>query len=86
MFGTPYDVEVPVGAGGHGGGDPVLLEQLFSPHPPADPFHRAASHIDGAASILTGISANLSMQTGSLVHVDDLFLLPEKEKQREKFA
>ncbi len=86
MFGTPYNVDVPVGVGGHGGGDPVLLEQLFSPHPPTDPFHRAASHIDGAASILTGISANLSMQRGSLVHVNDLFLLPEKEKQREKIV
>ena len=78
MFGTPYDVEIPVTEGGHGGADPILLGQLFSPNPPPDPFHRAASHIDGAASILVGISANESMQTGKMVVVDDLFVLPEK--------
>src|SRR5579875_702590 len=79
MFGLPYDVDVPVGDGGHGGADPILLEQLFSPNPPADPFMRAASHIDGAASILVGIAANESMQTGKLIAIDDLFVLPEKE-------
>lgn len=82
MFGLPYDVDVPAGNGGHGGADPILLEQLFSPNPPADPFMRAASHIDGAASILVGISANESMQTGKMVVVDDLFVLPEKESKR----
>ncbi|GHO46219.1 Gfo/Idh/MocA family protein [Ktedonospora formicarum] len=82
MFGVPYEVEVPIGEGGHGGGDPVLLEQLFAPEPPFDPFKRAASHIDGAASILTGISANESMRTGTLVTVDDLFPL-STWKQKE---
>ncbi|MBI5960422.1 MAG: Gfo/Idh/MocA family oxidoreductase, partial [Chloroflexi bacterium] len=47
MFGTGYEVEIPATEGGHGGADPVLLEQLFSLTPPPDPFHRAASHIDG---------------------------------------
>lgn len=80
MFGTPYDVEVPVGKGGHGGADPILLEQLFSPDPPVDPFKRAASHIDGAASILLGIAANESMRTGKMIEVDDLFTLPARKK------
>ncbi len=80
MFGTPYEVEIPaVAEGGHGGADPVLLEQLFSPNPPADPFKRAASHIDGAASVLVGIAGNQSMQTHKMVLIDDLFKLPEKE-------
>jgi predicted dehydrogenase len=78
MFGAAYDVEIPPGIGGHGGADPVMLEQIFSPTPPPDPFNRAASHIDGAASVLVGISANESMKTGQLVTVDDLFPLPEK--------
>jgi predicted dehydrogenase len=78
MFGSAYEVEVPMGDGGHGGADPVMLEQIFSPNPPYDRFQRAASHIDGAASILTGISANISMQTGQLVNVPDLFELPQK--------
>lgn len=78
MFGTAYDVDVSVGVGGHGGADPVLLEQLFSSNPPHDPFQRAASHIDGAASILVGIAGNESMRTGKMVAIDDLFVLPEK--------
>lgn len=75
MFGQPYDVEVPTGDGGHGGADPVMLEQLFSPNPSPDPFGRAASHIDGAASVLVGIAANESMHTGRLVEIDDLWRL-----------
>jgi predicted dehydrogenase len=77
MFGPARDIEVPVGEGGHGGADPVMLEQLFAPYPPADPLDRAASHLDGAASILVGIAANTSIETGQLVRVDDLFPLSE---------
>ena len=79
MFGTGYEVEVPVGEGGHGGADPVMLEQIFSPNPPPDPYHRAATHIDGAASCLVGIAANESMRTERLIHISDLFPLPAVE-------
>jgi len=79
MFGTSYDVPINMGEGGHGGADPVMLEQIFSPNPPPDPYHRAASHIDGAASILVGIAANESMKTQRLIHIRDLFPLPEKQ-------
>ncbi len=80
MFGAPYEVPLDTGEGGHGGADPVMLEQIFSPTPPPDPYHRAASHVDGAASILVGISANELMKTGRLVQVNDLFPLPEKSR------
>jgi predicted dehydrogenase len=76
MFGRPYEVEIPKAEGGHGGADPVMLEQIFSPNPPPDPYGRAASHIDGAASILLGIAANESIATGQMVNVDDLLFLP----------
>ncbi len=78
-FGESVTMDVPMGEGGHGGADPVMLEQLFSPNPPPDPFNRAASHIDGAASILTGIAANESMRTKQLIHIQDLFPLPVKD-------
>jgi predicted dehydrogenase len=81
MFGKAYEVEVHAGEGGHGGADPVMLEQLFSPNPPPDPYNRAASHVDGAASIMMGIAANESMKTGRMVNVDDLFSLPEYVEQ-----
>lgn len=71
MFGTPYTVEVAEGKGGHGGGDPVLLNDLFGV-PKEDPFNRAANHVDGAKSILTGIAANRSIQTGQAVSVESL--------------
>ena len=80
MFGEAYEVDVPSGDGGHGGADPVMLEQIFSPNPPDDPFNRTASHIDGAASILVGICGNIAMQTGKMVTVDELFRLPERVK------
>jgi predicted dehydrogenase len=76
LFGRPYAVPIPQAEGGHGGADPVMLEQIFAPNPPPDPYGRAASHIDGAASILLGIAANESIATGQLVMVDDLLRLP----------
>ncbi|RXZ84324.1 gfo/Idh/MocA family oxidoreductase [Paenibacillaceae bacterium] len=71
MFGEPYAVDVEEQAGGHGGGDPVLLNDLFG-DPVADRFNRAADHVDGARSILTGIAANRSIRTGLPVRVGDL--------------
>jgi len=74
MFGTAYDVEFTEGEGGHGGGDPVLLNDLFGT-PVEDEFHRAANHVDGAMSILTGIAANKSIATGRPVEIDSLLQL-----------
>ncbi|NLF02524.1 MAG: Gfo/Idh/MocA family oxidoreductase [Anaerolineales bacterium] len=71
LFGQPYDVEIPEGIGGHGGGDAVMLEDIFG-NPPEDRFQRAASHVDGAMSILTGIAGNISIRTGQPVKIDDL--------------
>ncbi len=71
MWGVPYDVEIEEKTGGHGGGDPVLLNDIFGV-PEYDPFNRAASHEDGAMSILTGIAANKSIATGLPVNVKDL--------------
>jgi predicted dehydrogenase len=76
LFGTPYDVEIEQVEGGHGGADSTMLEDLFSPHPASDSLLRAASHIDGAASILVGIAANESMPTNTMISIQDLFLLP----------
>ena len=81
MFGQGYEVDVSVGEGGHGGADPVMLEQVFSPTPPPDPYNRAASHVDGAASVLVGIAANQAMQTGQMVCIDDLFPLSSMMSQ-----
>lgn len=74
MFGQPYEVEVIEGKGGHGGGDPILLQDIFGT-PVKDEFNRAATHVDGAMSILTGIAGNISLSTGQPVKVDELIKL-----------
>lgn len=71
LFEKPIEIEVPTGSGGHGGGDPQLLEDLFGTSRD-DPLRRAASHIDGAWSIATGIAANESMRRGETVRVEDV--------------
>lgn len=71
MLGKPYEVEINEGEGGHGGGDPVLLRDIFG-EPIEDRFHRAATHIDGVKSILTGIAGNISIKTGMPVKLDSL--------------
>ena len=71
MFRAPYAVEIKEKAGGHGGGDPELLNDIFgTPH--EDEFKRSATHIDGAMSILTGIAANKSIAKGMPVNIKDL--------------
>ena len=79
LFGAAYEVPIEEGKGGHGGGDAVLLNDIFGV-PDYDPFHRAASHIDGAMSILTGISANKSIATGMPVDIMSLVDLPGYRK------
>jgi len=49
----------------------VLLKDIFG-IPEKDRFNRAASHIDGVMSILTGIAANKSFKTGLPVDIDSL--------------
>jgi predicted dehydrogenase len=71
----PYAVTPPSGIGEHGGGDGLLLEDIFGVAP-ADPLGRAADHIAGARSIVTGIAANIAFDTGLPVDVDALVKLP----------
>lgn len=76
LFEQPREIEIDESKGAHGGGDSVLLQDLFG-DPVTDEYMRAASHIDGAASILTGIAANKSIATGQVVLVDDILKVPE---------
>ncbi len=71
-FKEPYSVEEWTGEGGHGGGDPLLLDDIFSPNPKPDRYLRAADQRAGACSILTGVAANRSMESGSQVRIADL--------------
>ncbi len=72
LRGPAKDHEVWTGAGGHGGGDKVMLDDLFMPNPPADKYQRAADERGGAASILIGIAANQCFETGKPVEIASL--------------
>lgn len=71
MFRSPVDIDVEAGTSPHAG-DSLMLEQLFAPSPPPDPWNRAASHLDGAASVLLGAAANQSLARGVPVVIDQL--------------
>lgn len=67
-----YEVEIWKSSGGHGGGDLIMLQDIFAPDGKTDPYLRAADQRAGAYSILTGIAANISMASGVQVNVADL--------------
>ena len=71
-WGKPQVIDFVEGTrSGHGGGDVRLLDDIFI-GPGNDPLGRAADFHDGANSILTGISANISMKTGLPVKAQEL--------------
>lgn len=65
--------EVPIhaGEGGHGGGDAILLSDVFL-GPGEDPLGRPASWTDGVQAIAVGIAGNRSLATGQAVSTTDL--------------
>jgi predicted dehydrogenase len=71
-FKPGYAVDVWKGVGGHGGGDRVLLDQLFTAAPAPDKYKRAADQRGGAYSILTGIAGNKSMAEKRPIAISDL--------------
>jgi predicted dehydrogenase len=73
MFRSPVEIEIKAEGGPHAG-DHLMLEQLFAENPAADPWGRAASHLDGAASVLLGAAANRSLAEDRPVSVE----LPER--------
>ncbi len=58
-------------AGGHGGGDAILLSDVFI-GPGDDPLARPADWRDGVRSIAVGIAGNRSLETGLPVEVAEL--------------
>jgi predicted dehydrogenase len=72
LWGKPKVIEYDQGSkGGHGGGDVLLLQDIFVGGR-EDALGHAAGHLDGANSCLTGIAANQSMASGMPVKVKEL--------------
>jgi predicted dehydrogenase len=70
------EVPIPAGIGGHGGGDAILLMDVFRRdlRLADDPLGRAAGYLDGVRAVAVGIAANESLITGQAVRVADLDL------------
>jgi predicted dehydrogenase len=71
-FQPGYEVPIWQGAGGHGGADPVMLQDIFQPGADEDRYKHAADQRAGAWSILTGVAGNRSLERGGPVRLDEL--------------
>jgi predicted dehydrogenase len=67
-----YSVDVWSGEGGHGGGDDVMLEDIFGADPKPDKYLRNADHRSGAYGCLIGVAANIGFETGQTVKIAEL--------------
>lgn len=70
-FGTREFIRVPEGSSGHGGGDKLLKDKIFA-GVTEDPLNQSANVRDGALSILIGIAARKSCETGNSIKIADL--------------
>ena len=68
-----YEVPIVNGAGGHGGGDELLLSDLFN-GPGEDPLGRPSGYLDGLRSVSVGIAGNRSLESSLPVRIEDLDL------------
>ena len=72
LRGAASSIEPWTGTGGHGGGDKLMLDEIFLPDVPADKYLRASNEHAGAASILIGVAANECFKSGQPVKIADL--------------
>ncbi|GAA4913642.1 Gfo/Idh/MocA family oxidoreductase [Nesterenkonia rhizosphaerae] len=67
------EIEIVNGEGSHGGGDKLLLADIFR-GPGEDPYRRPAGLVDGVNAIAVGICGNKSLATGLPVTVAEVDL------------
>ncbi|GAA1642558.1 Gfo/Idh/MocA family protein [Actinoplanes couchii] len=75
-WGRAEEVPIPAGIGGHGGGDAIMLMDVFRRdlRERPDTLGRTAGVLDGLRAVAVGIAANRSVADGVPVLVDDLDL------------
>ncbi|MDO5661350.1 MAG: Gfo/Idh/MocA family oxidoreductase [Brachybacterium sp.] len=67
-FAPAEEVEIVQGSGAHGGGDALMLAEVFR-GPQQDPLSRAADWHDGLRAISIGVAGNESLATGNPVDI-----------------
>lgn len=71
-FEAPQTIEPETGKGGHGGGDRLLLNDVFFEDQPPDPLRRRANQVDGTFSVMIGIAAYHSIKRNTPVRIPEL--------------
>jgi predicted dehydrogenase len=78
-FGETELIRIPHGEGGHGGGDPILLDRLFRDPDAPDPYRQAADARQGAMAVLIGVAARKSVESGRPVPIASLTSLKPRD-------
>lgn len=65
-------ITVEHGNGGHWGGDPIMNDQIFKNPEKPDPLGQQAGVRDGIMSIIIGVAAVKSTESGKSVRIEDL--------------
>ncbi|MFO7932733.1 MAG: Gfo/Idh/MocA family oxidoreductase [Bacteroidales bacterium] len=74
-------LDVKFSKGGHGGGDVLLHDKIFRNPDKKDSLDRAAGVRDGAMSILIGVAARNSIESGEKVRIAELTDLQSRERR-----
>lgn len=80
-FGKTQLIQTPHAKGGHGGGDTRMKDKIFKDPNLPDPFKQSAGTRDGAMSILVGVAARKSIDSGKPVRIADLTELKPRAKK-----
>ncbi|NDW12124.1 gfo/Idh/MocA family oxidoreductase [Bacteroides sp. 214] len=77
-FGKSKIIRVMPQKGGHGGGDPILHAHLFKNQDLPDTLKQGAGVREGAMSILMGVAARKSIDSGKAIKIESLTTLKPK--------
>jgi predicted dehydrogenase len=72
LFGSKETIHVVHRQGGHGGGDPTLLEDIFLGPDPKRPYDILSGSIDGAYSVGTGEAVWRSVKENRPIRIEDV--------------
>lgn len=79
LFGSKETIHVVQTPGGHGGGDPILLEDIFLGPDPRRHYEILAGTVAGAYSIATGEAVWRSVKEKTPIHIENMLKLQQEE-------
>jgi predicted dehydrogenase len=72
LFGSKETIHAVHREGGHGGGDPILLEDIFMGEDPARPYTILSGAVDGAHSVATGEAVWRSVKEHRPITIEEI--------------